>query len=41
MTLFDNANRDVQPELFDNISWGEVKQFFIEQANVLSKKWFE
>ncbi len=41
MTLFDNANRDVQPELFDNISWGEVRQFFIEQANVLSKKWFE
>jgi hypothetical protein len=40
MTLFDNADRDVQPELFDNIPWDKVKQFFIEQAHQLSKKWF-
>jgi hypothetical protein len=41
MMLFDNADRDVQPELFDYVSWDEVKQFFIEQANLLSEKWFE
>lgn len=41
MTIFDNADRDVQPELFDNISWEQVKQFFIEQAHLLSKHWFE
>ncbi len=41
MTLFDNADRDRQSELFDNVSWDEVKQFFIAQAKVLSKRWFE
>ena len=40
MMLFDNADRDVQPELFDNIPWDEVKQFFIEQAHLLSSSWF-
>jgi hypothetical protein len=41
MTLFDNADRDVQPELFDNVPWDQVKQFFIDQANLLSSHWFE
>lgn len=40
MTIFDNANRDVQPDIFDNIPWEEVKQFFIQQARLLSRKWF-
>jgi hypothetical protein len=41
MTLFDNADRDVQPELFDITPWDRVKQFFLEQAQQLSKKWFD
>ena len=41
MTIFDNADRDVQPELFENIPWDQVKQFFLEQARLLSKQWFE
>lgn len=41
MTLFDNAERDVQPDLFDDISWEQVKQFFIQQANLLSNSWFK
>ena len=41
MTIFDNADRDVQPELFENIPWDQVKQFFLEQARLLSKHWFE
>lgn len=41
MVLFDNADRDVQPELFESIPWAQVKQFFMEQARLLSKKWFE
>lgn len=40
MTIFDNADRDVQPELFDNIPWVQVKQFFIQQARLLSNQWF-
>jgi predicted nucleotidyltransferase component of viral defense system len=41
MTLFDNADRDIQPELFENIPWDQVKQFFVEQASLLSSQWFE
>ncbi len=41
MTVFDNADRDVQPELFVNIPWEQVKQFFIEQARLLSNRWFD
>lgn len=41
MTLFDNADQNVQPDLFENIPWDEVKQFFIEQARLLSNHWFE
>lgn len=40
MTLFNNADRDVQPELFDKIPWEQVKQFFIERAHLLSNRWF-
>jgi predicted nucleotidyltransferase component of viral defense system len=40
MQLFDNADRDVQPELFDNIPWAQVKQFFVQQARLLSTLWF-
>jgi hypothetical protein len=41
MTLFDNAERDFQPELFENIPWEKVKLFFIQQAGLLSKRWFQ
>ena len=40
MTLFDNADRDVQPELFENVAWEQVKQFFMLQAASLSGSWF-
>jgi predicted nucleotidyltransferase component of viral defense system len=40
MRLFDNADRDVQPEIFEDILWEEVKQFFIDQAQQLSSRWF-
>lgn len=40
MTIFDNADRDVQPELFDNTPWDKVRLFFIEQAHLLSNRWF-
>lgn len=40
MTLFDNADHDVQPDLFETIPWAQVKQFFIKQARLLSNRWF-
>jgi predicted nucleotidyltransferase component of viral defense system len=41
MTLFENADRDLQPVLFDEVPWEEVKNFFIKQAKILAKIWFE
>ncbi len=40
MILFENADRDVQPALLEDILWENVKQFFILQANLLSRSWF-
>ncbi len=41
LVLFDNADRDVQPELLVDQSWDSVKQFFLKQAEYLARKWFE
>lgn len=41
MLIFDYADRDVQPDLFEDIPWEDVKQFFIRQARQISTRWFE
>lgn len=41
MTLFENADRDFQPMLFKPVPWEKVKSFFIQQAKILAKIWFE
>jgi predicted nucleotidyltransferase component of viral defense system len=38
--LFENAERDVQPELMIDATWEEVREYFFEQAKLLGKKWF-
>jgi predicted nucleotidyltransferase component of viral defense system len=38
--LFENAERDVPLELIIDVTWEEVRQFFIESAKLLGKKWF-
>ena len=40
MVQFENADRDVQPEMLRDIPWEDVKSFFIEQARQLGQKWF-
>ncbi|MCG3212547.1 MAG: hypothetical protein FOGNACKC_06217 [Anaerolineae bacterium] len=40
LVLFENADRDVQPTLFIDVAWEEVRQFFISQAQALSESWF-
>jgi hypothetical protein len=40
MVLFDNADRDVQPDLLIDVSWEEVRLFFTVQAQTLGEKWF-
>ncbi len=38
--LFDNAERDVQPELMIDTAWEEVQEYFVGQAKLLGEKWF-
>jgi hypothetical protein len=40
MVLFENADQDLQPALFIDLPWEQVRQFFISQARLLSEKWF-
>jgi hypothetical protein len=38
---FDNADRDLQPEMLADLPWEIVRQFFVEQGQALGKDWFE
>ena len=40
LTLFENADRDLQPMLIKPVPWEEVKSFFIQQGKNLAKTWF-
>jgi hypothetical protein len=40
MVLFDNADRDVQPDLLIQVEWNVVKKFFFEQEKRLRGEWF-
>ncbi len=39
LVFFDNADRDVQPQLLIDLAWDQVKQFFIAEAQSLSQAW--
>ncbi len=41
LVLFDSADRDYQPDLLVDQPWDAVKQYFLPQASILAKKWFE
>ncbi len=40
VVLFDNADRDVQPDLIIPVEWSAVKEFFANQVKQLSQKQF-
>jgi len=40
MVFFENADRDLQPELLIELPWQQVKQFFVDQARGLGRTWF-
>lgn len=37
---FDNANQDLQPEIVADLSWENVRLFFVEQGKILAGDWF-
>ena len=40
MVLFENADRDLQPDLLIEVPWEQVRQFFVAQARALGERWF-
>jgi len=40
LVWFDNADHDVQPHLFTDLAWDQVKQFFIAEAQSFSQEWW-
>ena len=40
MVLFENADRDLQPDLLTETPWPEVRRFFVNQTRALGKSWF-
>ena len=40
MVLFENADRDLQPDLLIDTPWPEVRRFSIAQARALGERWF-
>jgi hypothetical protein len=40
MVLFENADRDLQPDLLIEVPWEQIRQFFVAQARALGERWF-
>lgn len=40
MVLFENADRDLQPDLLIEVPWPDVRAFFVAQARALGEQWF-
>ena len=40
LVLFDNADRDVQPDLLIDLPWEQVRQFFVDLARDFGESWF-
>jgi hypothetical protein len=38
--MFDNADRDRQPDLVINLPWYVIRDYFVEQSVILSNRWF-
>jgi len=41
LVLFENADRDFQPDLLVDLPWERVREFFIEQAQTFGKPWLD
>jgi predicted nucleotidyltransferase component of viral defense system len=41
LALFDNADRDFQPELLIDLPWQTVRQFFTDQAKAFGVGWID
>jgi hypothetical protein len=37
---FDNADRDLQPEMLADLPWENVRRYFVEQGKLLGGDWF-
>jgi hypothetical protein len=39
LALFDNADRDLQPDLLIDLPWEQVRQFFVAEAKAIGQAW--
>ena len=39
LALFDNADRDLQPDLLVDLSWEQVREFFVAQTKAIGQAW--
>jgi hypothetical protein len=37
---FDNADRDLQPEMLADLPWDDVRRYFVEQGKIMGENWF-
>ncbi|HEY86261.1 MAG TPA: nucleotidyl transferase AbiEii/AbiGii toxin family protein [Chloroflexi bacterium] len=40
LLMFENADRDLQPDMVTHITWETVRDFFISEARKLAQHWF-
>ena len=41
LVMFENADRDIQPELLKNLPWAQVCTDFVVEAQQLGQSWFD
>lgn len=39
LVLFENADRDLQPDLLIDVPWSDVRAFFVAQARAIGASW--
>ena len=41
LVFFDNAEKETNPSLFEDLNWNSVKDYFIKQAKELEQSWLK
>ena len=41
LIYFENADKESEPSLLENVSWQTVKEYFIQQAKEIEQSWLE
>ena len=39
LVYFENAEQDIDPQMLAPVTWGQVKEFFIQQSKDIANHW--